>query len=373
MQRGHDLLPCALLDLALIVYAVEQELAAEVRGHDDNGVLEVDRAALRIGHAAVVENLQQDVEHIRVRLFDLVKQHDRVRFSANGLCELAALVVADVSGRRADESGDGELLHVLCHIDSDHVVLIIEQASCQSLCKLRFADARGAEEHERAYRPVRVAYTGTRAPDGLCDLLHGLILADNGLMQHLIKIQKLLALALKQLRDGDARPLCDDAGYLLLCDGIVHHAAGLALLAELFGLLELLFERGQVGIFEPCRRLILVAKLRVLDIGIHLLDLALELFDLVYAALFGLPAGFLFVKLILEVCKLLGELCETILRQLIGLLFKRRLLDLELHDLAAHVVKLGGHGVYLRADERTCLIDEVDGLIGQETVGYIAV
>ena len=65
MQRGHDLLPCALLDLTLIVYAVEQELTAEVRGHDDNGVLEVDRAALGIGHAAVVEDLKQDVEDIR--------------------------------------------------------------------------------------------------------------------------------------------------------------------------------------------------------------------------------------------------------------------------------------------------------------------
>ena len=252
-------------------------------------------------------------------------------------------------------------------------MLIVEQASCQSLCKLRFADARGAEEHERAYRPVRVAYACTRAPDGLCDLLNGLVLADDGLMQHLIEVQKLLALALEQLRDGDARPLCDDARYFLLGDGIVHHAAGLALLAELFGLLELLFKRGQIGIFEPCSRLILVAKLRVFDVGVHLLDPALELFDLVDAALFGLPAGFLLVEFILEVCKLLGELCKPVLRKLIGLFSKRGLLDLKLHYLAAHIVKLRGHGVDLRANERAGLINKVDGLIGQETVGYITV
>ena len=153
----------------------------------------------------------------------------------------------------------------------------------------------------------------------------------------------------------------------------MHHAAGLALLAELLGLLELLFKRRQVGVFELCSRFVLVPELSILDIGVHLLDLALELLDLVNAALFGLPTGLLLVELVLEVCKLLGELCKTILRKLIGLLFKRRFLDLKLHDLAAHVVKLGRHGVDLRADQRTGLIDKVDGLIGQETVGDIAV
>ena len=103
MQLSHDLLPCALFDLALIVYAFKQILAAEVGGHDDNGVLEIDRASLRIGDAAVVEDLQQDVENIRVRLFDLIKQYDGIRFSAHSLGKLTALVVADVSGRRADE------------------------------------------------------------------------------------------------------------------------------------------------------------------------------------------------------------------------------------------------------------------------------
>ena len=153
----------------------------------------------------------------------------------------------------------------------------------------------------------------------------------------------------------------------------MHHTAGLALLAELFGLLELLFKRRQVGVFELCSRFVLVPELSILDIGVHLLDLALELLDLVNAALFGLPTRLLLVELVLEVCKLLGELCKAILRELIGFLFKRRFLDLKLHDLAAHVVKLGRHGVDLGADERAGLIDKVDGLIGQEPVGDIAV
>ena len=50
----------------------------QVRGQDEDGVAEVDRAALTVGQPAVVEHLQRDVEHVRWA-FDLVEQHHRVR------------------------------------------------------------------------------------------------------------------------------------------------------------------------------------------------------------------------------------------------------------------------------------------------------
>ena len=89
----------------------------DVRGHDDDGVLEVDRAALAVGEPAVVEDLEQDVEDVVVRLLDLVEEDDAVGPAAHGLGELAALVVADVAGRRADQPRDGVLLHVLGHVE----------------------------------------------------------------------------------------------------------------------------------------------------------------------------------------------------------------------------------------------------------------
>ena len=135
-------------NLAVRADAVEQVLAAEVRREDDDRVLEVHRAALTVRDAAIVEDLQQDVEHIRVRLFDLIEQHDGVRLAAHGLGELAALVVADVSGRRADQARDGEFLHVLGHVDAHHAALIVKQALGQRLGQFRLADARRAEEQE---------------------------------------------------------------------------------------------------------------------------------------------------------------------------------------------------------------------------------
>ena len=89
----------------------------------NDGVAEVDRATLTVGQAAVVEHLQQQVEHVRVRLLDLVEQHDRVRVAAHALGELPGLVVADVSRRGADEPRHGVPLAELAHVEADHLAV----------------------------------------------------------------------------------------------------------------------------------------------------------------------------------------------------------------------------------------------------------
>ena len=57
---------------------IDEVLGAEVGGHDDEHIAEIDRAALTVGEPPVVEHLQQDVEHVRMRLLDLVEQHDLI-------------------------------------------------------------------------------------------------------------------------------------------------------------------------------------------------------------------------------------------------------------------------------------------------------
>src|SRR3984885_3844389 len=60
----------------------------DIRGHDQHGVLERDRPALAVGQATVVHHLEQRVEHVRVRLLDLVEEHDAVRAPADRLGQL---------------------------------------------------------------------------------------------------------------------------------------------------------------------------------------------------------------------------------------------------------------------------------------------
>src|SRR4051794_20047315 len=291
---------------------VPRDLAGpDVRGHDHDRVAEVHRAALRVGQAAVLQDLQEDVEDVRVRLLDLVEEEHAVRLAAHGLGELAALVVADVARRGADEARDGVLLHVLRHVDAHHRVLVAEQELGERAGQLRLADARRAEEDERAGRALGVLEARARAADRLRDDLDGGVLADHALVELLLHAHQLLRLGLGQLEHRDAGPHRDDVGDLLLADG---RPLGVAL-APLPLLLELALLVGQLALG--------VAEVRGL----------LELL--------GLDRG------------LLGA---------------PRLLDLLL-ELPVH--GRGGHR--LDAHARGGLVDEVDCLVGQLAVGDVAV
>src|ERR1700749_5044929 len=78
-------------------------LRRDVRREYDDSVAEVYLAPLAVFEHALVEDLIEQLRHVRWGLLDLVEQHDRVCLAAHGLCEHAALAVADVAGRRALE------------------------------------------------------------------------------------------------------------------------------------------------------------------------------------------------------------------------------------------------------------------------------
>ena len=236
-----------------------QILGAEVRGHDQHGVAEVDRPTLGVGEATLFEDLQQRVEDVGVSLLDLVEQHDGERLAAHLLGELATLVVADVAGRRADEAADRVLLLVLRHVEGDQRGLVAEQELGEGLGELGLTDARRAEEDERTGRTLRVLQARTGATDRLGDGLDGVLLADDPLVQLVFHAEELLGLFLGELVDGDAGPQREHLGDGFLIDlveqvetrrlgfGLHRVAAGekfLLLVAQAAGLFELLtFDR----------------------------------------------------------------------------------------------------------------------------------
>ena len=154
-QRLVHLPAHPLVELAAAAGPFGDELAAQVRGHDDDGVAEVDRAALAVGQPPVVEQLQQHVQHFRVRLLDLVEQHHGVGPAPHRLGQLSGLVVADVARGRADHARDGVLLLVLGHVDAHHRMVVVEQELGQRPRQLGLADAGRPEEDEAAERPLR--------------------------------------------------------------------------------------------------------------------------------------------------------------------------------------------------------------------------
>ena len=111
---------------------------------------------------------------------------------------------------------------------------------------------------------------------------------------------------------------------------------------SLHGLGELLLQRGQLGILQPCRLLVLVraaapSRCRAFIFSIS----ALELLDLLGTLFFSVSQR-AFISLNFSFCSASSsvELCKTVLRELVVLLLERHLLDFELHDLAADVVEL---------------------------------
>ena len=76
-----------------------QEARADIRRHDDDRVLEIDRVAETIRQMAVFKHLQQDVVHIRMRLLDFIEQDDGVRIALHAFRELSAFLVSDVARR----------------------------------------------------------------------------------------------------------------------------------------------------------------------------------------------------------------------------------------------------------------------------------
>ena len=161
-----------------------------------------------VGQPAIVHHLQQHVEHIRMRLLDLVEQNHRIRPAPHSLSQLTALVVAHISRRRANQPRHGVLLHVLAHVDAHHRLLIIEQKLRQRARRLRFAHARRSKKDEEPIgrlgslspaRERRIAFATTRQRR---------VLSDHALAQPLFHLDELLHFAFEHLATRECRSTC---------------------------------------------------------------------------------------------------------------------------------------------------------------------
>ena len=201
LQNARHLVTCDSV-------AALPQLVAQVGSHDHDRVAEVHRAPLAIRQAPIVQKLQQNIEDFRVRFLDLIEQQHAVGAAAHRFGQLAALVVAHVSGWGADQARDGMFLLVLAHIDADHGALIVEQVACQGARQLGLAHSGGSQEDKGADRPVGVLQPGPGASHRVRNHPHRLVLPDHALVQGFFHMQQFLRLALQQARNRDAGPAC---------------------------------------------------------------------------------------------------------------------------------------------------------------------
>ena len=81
---------------------VDDAIGADVAGHDEDDVFEIDVSPEGVGESAFFHDLEEHVEDFGVGFFDFVEQDDGVGSSPDALGELPAFFVADVSWRGAD-------------------------------------------------------------------------------------------------------------------------------------------------------------------------------------------------------------------------------------------------------------------------------
>src|SRR5687768_13402121 len=79
-------------------------VAPNIGSHDDDRILEIYGAALTIRETAIIQHLEQNIEHLWVRFLDLIEQNHAVGFTTDGLCKLPTLLIANITGRRAHQT-----------------------------------------------------------------------------------------------------------------------------------------------------------------------------------------------------------------------------------------------------------------------------
>jgi hypothetical protein len=189
-----------------------------VGGHDQDHVAEIDLLADGVRQRAVVHDLQQDVEHVGVRLLDLVEQDDAVRVLVDLIGQQPPLVVADVARRRADQPADRVPLHVLRHVEAQQ---LDPERGAQLLGDLGLADAGRAAEEVAADGLLRVAKARAGHLHGGGQLLDRVVLAVDRALQVELQAAQRLGVRLADRLGRNARHLGDDRLDLLLADHLL--------------------------------------------------------------------------------------------------------------------------------------------------------
>ena len=269
---------------------------------------------------------------------------------------------------------DRVLLLILAHVDADHRVLVVEEELGERARQLGLADPGRSEKDERAERAIRVLQTGARAPNRVRDRDDRFVLADDALVQTRFHAQQLLDFAFHQAADGNARPLADDFGDVFFVDFFFQHPLCLLQRCEpMLLLLDLALELRHAAVLQLRRFRIVAETLRALDFELHLLELFLQLARALNGVLFLLPMRAQLVLLLLQIGELFLELprrsCDGLS---VSLRSASRSISSCMMRRCTSSSSAGIESISIRSSRRR-FVHQIDRLVGQESIGDVAV
>ena len=142
---------------------------------------------------------------------------------------------------------------------------------------------------------------------------------------------------------------------------------------RLLGLLQLTLQFGNAAVTNLGRLYQVALAGGAFFVGLRRLKVGFERLDVFDNVLLILPLGLALRQGILRVGDFLAQMLKALTADVVGFLHERLLFDLHLRELAFGQVNLFRHAVDFDTQTAGCLVHKVDGLIGQETVGDVAV
>ena len=345
------------------------DVRAQVGGHHDHGIPEVDRTALAVGQATIIQHLQQDIEDIRMGLFHLIQQQHRVRPAAHRLGQVSTLFIAHVTGRRTDQTSDGVLLHELGHIDPHHGLFGIKQERCQGLTQLGLAHTGRPEEQERAIRPVGIRQPGPGPTHRIGDRLDRFMLADHPVMEGVFHPHQFIPLALKHLRYRNAGPLGDNFGDFLVGYPVTqqlhfHHFS-------LAGHIQLALQFRNGAVLKLRHFAQIASAAGVFQVNPGLLQLALDLLGAMQRRFLGVPDFFQIGVFAFDIADHRGQLFQPLFGSSIGFFLQGLAFNLELNQAPLQAIQRLGLGIHFHTNLACRFVYQIDGLIRQLAIGDI--
>ena len=308
-----------------------------------------------------------------MRFFDFVEEDDAVRATAHGFGQVAALIVADVTGRCADEAGNAVFFHVFAHVEADDGFVAVEEEGSEGAAQFGFADAGRAEEKEGTDGAVRIGQSGAVTADSVCYRFDGGLLADDAGTQCAFQRQQFFFFAFEHFGDGDARPARDDLRDFFFGDFAAHELVrGAAAIGSVRGG-QLFFQRRDFAVLDFAHGGEIAAPFRGFEFDAQAVDFFFDARAALVARFFCLPDFVQVGVFFFEFLDVVFEVGEAFFRGVVVFFFKRQAFHFQLDEAAVDAVHRLRLAVEFHADLRGGLVDEVDGFVRQLAVGDVAI
>ena len=185
-------------------------------------------------------------------------------------------------------------------------------------------------------------------------------------------MNELLHFALEHAGHRDAGPLGHDARDIVFVDFFLEQGALLDGLQLLLGGLNLFLDLRKAAVTQLCGSFPVAGGASFVLVLAQVVELFFELANAGNRYFFAVPALFETSRLAAQAFEFVFHMAEPLPRGGVLLLAEGQSFDFEVSDAPVDLVDFDRHRADLQAQRGTGLVDQIDGLVGQEAVGDVA-